>query len=193
MSREVMQMALEALKSVQDHRPNDETNNAINALRAALKEPYCDDCGGTDPECPLKRTEPIPLTDEELGPLSPRYTPEEAIAELHKRTEPEQEPDERPISTVTEAVTTTIIEVEKLLCEKLGKSWKPSGMSIQTLVDELAAQRTEEFVCSTGLCRYRKPLTDEEICHVVRYEAVGTSNLDIARAIERAHGIGGEA
>jgi hypothetical protein len=39
----------------------------------------------------------------------------------------------------------------------------------------------------------RKPLTDEEICHVVRYEAVGTSNLDIARAIERAHGIGGEA
>jgi hypothetical protein len=39
----------------------------------------------------------------------------------------------------------------------------------------------------------RKPLTDEEICHIVRYEAVGTSNLDIARAIERAHGIGGEA
>lgn len=31
--------ALEALKSVQDHRPNDETNNAISALRAALAEP----------------------------------------------------------------------------------------------------------------------------------------------------------
>ena len=37
--REVMQQALEALRSVQDHRPNDETNNAIAALRKRLVQP----------------------------------------------------------------------------------------------------------------------------------------------------------
>ena len=47
--------------------------------------------------------------------------------------------EQRPISDVTEAVTKTVIEVEKLLCEKIGRQWQPSGMSIQTLVDELAA------------------------------------------------------
>jgi hypothetical protein len=47
--------------------------------------------------------------------------------------------EQKPISDVTEAVTKTVIEVEKLLCEKIGRQWQPSGMSIQTLVDELAA------------------------------------------------------
>jgi hypothetical protein len=37
--REAAQQALEALESVQDHRPNDETNSAIRTLRAALAEP----------------------------------------------------------------------------------------------------------------------------------------------------------
>ena len=37
--REVMQQALEALRSVQDRRPNDETNNAIAALRKRLAQP----------------------------------------------------------------------------------------------------------------------------------------------------------
>ncbi len=36
--REAAQQALEALKSVQDHRPNDETNAAVTALRAALAQ-----------------------------------------------------------------------------------------------------------------------------------------------------------
>lgn len=40
----------------------------------------------------------------------------------------------------SEEVQRFAIDVEKLLCEKLGRSWSPSGMSIQTLVDELAAQ-----------------------------------------------------
>jgi hypothetical protein len=50
--------------------------------------------------------------------------------------------EQRTISDVTEAVTKTVIEVEKLLCGKLGRQWQPSGMSIQTLVDELAAPPT---------------------------------------------------
>ena len=71
-------------------------------------EPYCDDCGGTDPECPLKLT--------------------------------------------------------------------------------------EEFVCSTGLCRYRKPLTDAEIDAITvqqwgRDFMVPAAGRAWARAIEAAHGI----
>lgn len=49
------------------------------------------------------------------------------------------EPEQNPISDVTEAVTKTVISVEKLLCEKIGRQWEPSGMSITTLVDELAS------------------------------------------------------
>ena len=55
--------------------------------------------------------------------------------------------EQKPISDVTEAVTKTVIETEKLLCEKIGRQWQPSGMSIRTLVDELAtlvAERERE-------------------------------------------------
>ena len=37
--RQAAQQALEALKSVQDRRPNDETNAAITALRTAMEQP----------------------------------------------------------------------------------------------------------------------------------------------------------
>ena len=37
--RQAAQQALEALKSVQDHKPNNETNAAITALRTALEQP----------------------------------------------------------------------------------------------------------------------------------------------------------
>lgn len=38
----------------------------------------------------------------------------------------------------------------------------------------------------------RKPLTDEEIEQLMKWPEKGTDLLDFARAIERAHGIGGE-
>jgi hypothetical protein len=64
----------------------------------------------------------------------------------------------------------------------------------------LAAQRAEpeqEFVCSTGLCRYRKPLTDEEIVDLWAGVSMDYDDqiniIEMARAIEHAHGIGGEA
>ena len=37
--KQAAQQALEALKSVQDHKPNNETNAAITALRTALEQP----------------------------------------------------------------------------------------------------------------------------------------------------------
>ena len=48
-----------------------------------------------------------------------------------------------------------------------------------------------EFVCSTGLCRYRRPLTDAELKPIAdQYEIVfGGWVTDFARAIEQAHGI----
>jgi hypothetical protein len=59
----------------------------------------------------------------------------------------------------------------------------------------------QEFVCSTGLCRFRKPLTDEEIeLLAVKHAppidpafAKDDDFIEFARAVERAHGIGGEA
>ena len=65
-------------------------------------------------------------------------------------------PVKGPISDVTEAVTRTVIEVEKLLCKKLGKQWQASGMSIQTLVDELAKPVQAEPVA----WRYQNANTD---------------------------------
>ena len=70
--RELMQQALEALEGLADtswtaafkqrkydsDEPNENVERervlgAITALRERLAQPYCDDCGGTDPECPL--------------------------------------------------------------------------------------------------------------------------------------------
>jgi hypothetical protein len=41
-------------------------------------------------------------------------------------------------------LTKFAIDVEKLLCGLLGKEWQASGMSIETLVEELRAQRRGE-------------------------------------------------
>ena len=55
----------------------------------------------------------------------------------------------------------------------------------------------QEFVCSTGLCHYRKPLSNEEIDELWCELPPGTLLSDelnaFARAVEAAHGIKGEA
>ena len=54
----------------------------------------------------------------------------------------------------------------------------------------------QEFVCSTGLCHYRKPLTDEDITYLWAHipEPSLRKALNIfARAVEAAHGIKGGA
>ena len=45
----------------------------------------------------------------------------------------------------------SVIDIEKLLCEKLGKEWTPSGMSIKSLIDELVCSKYEiiGYVTST--------------------------------------------
>lgn len=48
----VMQQALEALEYPGPSWP-EARQKAASALRERLAQPYCDDCGGTDPECPL--------------------------------------------------------------------------------------------------------------------------------------------
>ncbi len=54
----------------------------------------------------------------------------------------------------------------------------------------------QEFVCSTGLCHYRKPLTDAQIETVWRSVQANDFHdcvKPFARAIEAAHGIKGDA
>ena len=65
------------------------------------------------------------------------------------------------------------------------------GLTITPLYTSPPAQ---EFVCSTGLCHYRKPLPDEQVldCWKQAYDP-GRREHDnatrMARAIEAAHGI----
>jgi len=152
--RTAAQQALEALESCWEKgltRKNwKQAEEAITALRTALEEPeqwHCDDCGGTDPECPNKP----------------------------QRTEPEQE----PVACVTGAYAGHF-----------------------TVVPTNAA-----LVLTTGMALYthppeRKPLTDEEIWrkyqglwpfHPAAEPKLAADIAAFARAIERAHGIGGEA
>mgnify|MGYP001431574655 CR=1 FL=1 len=53
------------------------------------------------------------------------------------------------------------------------------------------APPAQEFVCSTGLCNYRKPLTDEQIGKMYNTHLRDGGQIQrFARAIEAAHGIG---
>jgi hypothetical protein len=40
----------------------------------------------------------------------------------------------------TETTEQTALELEKKICAALGKEWRPTGMSIVTLVDELISE-----------------------------------------------------
>lgn len=86
----------------------------------------------------------------------------DAMMSAAKSREPAAPVQEGPISDVTEAVTRTVIDVEKLLCEKLGKEWQSSGISIQALVDELAVQPPipegmDEFLADLERSRTKYP------------------------------------
>ena len=78
-----------------------------------------------------------------------------------------------------------------------------SGSNWQTRVKGAEPLYTHplEFTCSTGLCHYRKPLTDQQIepiaIAVLGYGALRNEDMELfiqtVRAIEAAHGIKGEA
>ncbi len=85
--------------------------------------------------------------------------------------------------------------------EYLPRLWDEIDEKAVTALRAALAEPEQEFVCSTGLCRYRKPLTDEEIellavKHAPPVDPAFAEHddfIEFARAIERAHGIGGEA
>ena len=67
---------------------------------------------------------------------------------------------------------------------------KPAQVDVVPLYYAPPAQ---EFVCSTGLCRYRKPLTDEQREEIAKgWRGRNWTVGDIIDAIEKAHGITGE-
>jgi hypothetical protein len=116
-----------------------------------------------------------------------------------------------------EKVTRELLAVRDELAERGGRPttnvfhqrlWDSSfdaytnhAMPVAEALRTALAEPEQEFVCSTGLCRYRKPLTDEEIELLAVKHAPPTDPafaehddfIEFARAIERAHGIGGEA
>lgn len=75
-----MKLALETLDRVMSH--GKAVQEAKDILHAAIKQaqPYCDDCGGTDPECPLAEK---PWVKTYAGGKPNYTTPKE---------QPEQEP-----------------------------------------------------------------------------------------------------
>jgi hypothetical protein len=130
------QQALEVLEALVSADPTEEAfdyaDNAITALRQALEqanEPHSWYSAKHDEWM----TEKTRREHETLN----SYTHKVGNFDLPLYTHPQPA---APISDVTEAVTETVIKVEKLLCEKLGKQWAASGMSIQTLVDEFASR-----------------------------------------------------
>lgn len=64
-------------------------------------------------------------------------------------------------------ITYWSIQVEKRLCEKLGKPWQASGMSIETLIDELAA--APQPVAQDGWIPISERLPDPGYCWVLVY------------------------
>lgn len=73
-----------------------------------------------------------------FAPFNQVYWTDGRMPEVGTKLYTAPQPAQSPISDVTEAVTKTIIEVEKALCEKLGRKWAASGISIEMLINELA-------------------------------------------------------
>jgi hypothetical protein len=64
------------------------------------------------------------------------------------------------------------------------KEWNPEWWRFEPLYTTPPAQ---EFVCSTGLCHFRKPLTDEQISAIgskIFPSTWNTRHVEFARAIE---------
>jgi hypothetical protein len=81
---------------------------------------------------------------------------------------------------------TTLREAAQQALEALEWSW--GGEPMGTLErDAITALRT-----ALAAPPQRKPLTDEEILNIIDDVLEGGSLVDVARAIEQAHGIGGK-
>ena len=72
-------------------------------------------------------------TAADMQGLSAEFAVLEAAADRALRAPPDDDP-----RWVIEALFA--IQVEKLLLAKLGRNWTPAGISIESLVDELAAR-----------------------------------------------------
>ena len=56
----------------------------------------------------------------------------------------------------------------------------------ETISVEYAAKPAQEFVCSTGLCHYRKPLTDERLMKMQQQEPVANASAWFALVMNAA-------
>ena len=80
--------------------------------------------------------------------------------------------------------------------DNLGRPCSTTKRPLNPLKDMQPLYFVQEFVCSTGLCHYRKPLTDEQIETVWRSVQANDFHdcvKPFARAIEAKHNIKGDA
>lgn len=64
--------------------PHKVATDAAAPLRERLAQPYCDDCGGTDPECPLAQ----PDTKVNFGAIPEQISEPVAICEVCEKKRP---------------------------------------------------------------------------------------------------------
>lgn len=181
---EALKLALEALEISDEFVP---VQKAITAIREALAEqpaPFV--LNGIDCSCGRKwRITNNTLTasePEQQEPVATNDTSQERVDETAKQRH-EQEP----------------VAWRYKIVDCFGHTvWTLKTPKTDTRVLESQPLYTtppkQEFVCSTGLCHYRKPLTDEQL-EVLWDEATDcmehfcSQYWDFARAIEAAHGI----
>ena len=141
-------------------------------------------------------TEAMKLALEALGlyarTLAPTETQKKGMEAITALDEALAQPQQEPVAWV----------FRKSLIQKF--RWhrdKPVGQEALLYWEPLyTPPPAQEFVCSTGLCHYRKPLTDEEIDAAVKAwfenEIVAGRQPFAKRmraAIKAAHGIKGDA
>lgn len=115
------------------------------------------------------------------------YTTPAAQPATEKSSAVQQEPAQEPVAWMSEY---------GLVRSKQYMSFRPTTHEKLTVNIPLyttpPTPPAQEFVCSTGLCHYRKPLTGEEMNQIeARWEASihGSKIAFVVRETEAAHGI----
>ena len=124
---------------------------------------------------------------------------QKALAEQPSQQEPVACGGEQEAPYIGHDCNPALPDTMKVFCPACCTKFRAIPAGVQKLMLDagfeppFTSPPAQEFVCSTGLCHYRKPLTDEEIRAIVRKVDEEEGHIiHFARAIEAAHGITGE-
>ena len=181
MTKEVLKMALEALHGFIPYLPlNDEAqcgryDEAIAVIKEALAQPEKPKyrrgnrliCLETEEYCVIHISgtdrQWVKFPDSHIGV----YTNEQ-VSELFELLP--KEPEQEPVAYGT--WDTMLGKGHRMMMVRLDKGQDGCTVPLYTTPPQ---RKTQEFVCSTGLCHYRKPLTNDRAHQIL---------LDMAKHIE---------